>query len=475
MNAADLPDRIAAWLPAARWFAGKGRAIEAVSLADECPLPGGLVLALVDVATAGESLRFAMPIDPRDGADAAATPAFAGWLVDQVTAGLTTATRHGSFIGHQAGPAPHDPQFATAAPAVSTIGGDASNTSLRAGTAAGDLIVKLIRRCRSGVQPEVEVGGFLATLGGRPVAPAFRGWLEYRDVAGRSTAIATVHDFLPGRVTAWDVLLELFASGGLAGPARDRILAIAAALGATTARMHAALASADAADFASRSIAATDRQAEAAAMADRAARVLATAPGRVAPASPLAARLARLAAHGSRITDHLRTAATVDQGAVAIRIHGDYHLGQVLLDPTRPDGDPLVIDFEGEPGRPLEERRRRSSGCRDVAGMVRSFDYLVRYAARAGGPTVATGDRNLLATTFVAAYAADAAGRPWWPAGDPAPALAIFALDKAISELAYELAHRPDWIDVPLAALEEFLGAAQDAPPSDSDRHGRPE
>jgi maltose alpha-D-glucosyltransferase/alpha-amylase len=461
-NRIDLPARIAAWLPAARWFAGKGSAIEAVSLADECPLPGGLVLALVDVAAAGEPLRFAVPLDPRDGSDAAATPAFAGWLVDQVAAGRTTATRHGCFIGHPAGPAPHVTQAATGTPVVSAVGGDASNTSLRVGTAAGDLIVKLIRRCRSGVQPEVEVGGVLAMLGGRPVAPAFRGWLEYHDAAGRSTAIATVHAFLPGRTTAWDELLGLVASGGLAGPSRERILAIVGALGAKTARMHAAFAAASGEDFVPRTIAAAERQAEAAAMADRAARVLATAPSRVAPASPLAARLARLAADGVRITDRLRTAATVDLGAIAIRIHGDYHLGQVLLDPTRLDGDPLVIDFEGEPGRPLEERRRRSSGCRDVAGMIRSFDYLVRCAARAGGSTVAAGDRDHLVATFVAAYAADAAGQPWWPAGDPAPAIAIFALDKAISELAYELAHRPDWVAVPLAALEEFIGSSPD-------------
>jgi maltose alpha-D-glucosyltransferase/alpha-amylase len=460
MSAADLPDRIAAWLPAARWFAGKGREVGRVSLADECPLPGGLVLALVDVAADGEPLRFAVPLDPRDGADAAATPVFAGWLVDQVAAGRTTATRHGSLIGRPAGQPRHDPQFATAAPVVSAVGGDASNTSLRVGTAAGERLVKLIRRCRSGVQPEVELGGFLATLGGRPVAPAFRGWLDYRDAAGRSTAIATVHDFLPGRASAWDVLLELVAGGGLGGPAQERLLAIVAALGTTTARMHAALASAHSPDLAPRPISAAERRAEADALADRAARVLATAPSRVAPASPLAARLTRLAAAGSRITDRLRMAATADLGAVAIRIHGDYHLGQVLLDPTRPDGDPLVIDFEGEPGRPLEERRRRSSGCRDVAGMIRSFDYLVRCAARAGGPTVAAEDRQRLTTTFIAAYASDAAGRPWWPAGDAAPALAVFALDKAISELAYELSHRPDWIDVPLAALEELIGTA---------------
>jgi maltose alpha-D-glucosyltransferase/alpha-amylase len=86
----------------------------------------------------------------------------------------------------------------------------------------------------------------------------------------------------------------------------------------------------------------------------------------------------------------------------------------------------------------------------------------VRCAARAGGSTVAAGDRDHLVATFVAAYAADAAGQPWWPAGDPAPAIAIFALDKAISELAYELAHRPDWVAVPLAALEEFIGSSPD-------------
>jgi trehalose synthase-fused probable maltokinase len=401
--------------------------------------------------------RFAVPIDPRDGADAAATPAFAGWLVEQIAHGRTTATRGGTCVGHSAGAA-----LASLGgrPAVAVVGGDASNTSVRVGSGANAVIVKLIRRCRSGVQPEVEVGAFLAAQGWTGTS-AFRGWLEYRDAAGGSTAIATVHDFLPGRTTAWEFLLGLLTAGGLAGPHRGRIVDIAAALGTTTARMHSALASGDGGTFAPQPAGASERAEAAAALAEHAACVLSQARARAAHGGPLAARLATLAAHEATILARLQSAATVDTGAVTIRIHGDYHLGQVLLDPARPDGDPLVIDFEGEPGRPLEERRRRSAACRDVAGMLRSFDYLLRCAARAGGPPSRTGDRRELTERFLAAYSACASGQPWWPAGDATPALDVFTLDKAVYELAYELANRPDWVEVPLAALEELVGTAR--------------
>jgi maltose alpha-D-glucosyltransferase/alpha-amylase len=139
-----------------------------------------------------------------------------------------------------------------------------------------------------------------------------------------------------------------------------------------------------------------------------------------------------------------------------IRVHGDYHLGQLLV---AEKGSVLVIDFEGEPGRPLAERRGKTAAAKDVAGMCRSFDYLLRHVAKLTGRPYDTADLERLEACYLAAYREVAAGQPWWPADrETADALlAVFKLDKAIYELAYELNNRPDWIDVPLAAIEEAV------------------
>ena len=140
-----------------------------------------------------------------------------------------------------------------------------------------------------------------------------------------------------------------------------------------------------------------------------------------------------------------------------IRVHGDYHLGQVLVGPH--DEQVLVIDFEGEPGRELEQRRAKTSAAKDVAGMCRSFDYLVRVAAQQSGVAADPADTALLEATFLTAYQAKAAGAAWWPADSTAAMalLATYKLDKLLYELAYELHNRPDWIEVPLTALEDHL------------------
>jgi maltose alpha-D-glucosyltransferase/alpha-amylase len=167
----------------------------------------------------------------------------------------------------------------------------------------------------------------------------------------------------------------------------------------------------------------------------------------------IAARLRAVAARRDELVSRLAAVARIDSAAANIRVHGDYHLGQVLL----PPGDqPLVIDFEGEPGRSLDERRAKTSACKDVAGMCRSLDYLLRCAARIGGPADVAADAAHLQQRYVAGYASRVSGRPWWPArpADADSLLAAYVLDKALYELAYELHNRPDWIEVPLAAVE---------------------
>ena len=285
--------------------------------------------------------------------------------------------------------------------------------------------------------------------------PRFVGWLEYASAAGESTAVATLHEFAAGCTSAWEQLVPRLIGGGLAGPGRDTILDIAAGLGRTTAEMHRALASrADIAAFAPETATAADRRHEAERMVEHATRVfdLAAARRPMLPAA-VSAALDGLLTRRDAMFAALQRLADVDSTATLIRIHGDYHLGQVLL--RLPSLEPLVIDFEGEPGRSLADRRRKTTVLKDVAGMCRSFDYSLRHAARGGGPPYDAAHLRLLETRFLEAYRTVAHGHAWWPA-DVAAAdatLAVYKLDKALYELAYELANRPDWVEVPLAAL----------------------
>jgi trehalose synthase-fused probable maltokinase len=448
----ELVAAIAGLLPEARWFAGKGRGIGAVSLVDAIPLPDAATLAIVEVTSGEESARYVVAVDA-GGADVAAQPACARWLIDTVWAGAAHVGGRGRVIGHAVGPLPTLP---AGSPIVAVIGPDASNTSCRVTVGDAAFAVKLMRRCRAGIQPEVEVGAFLAERTSWRGTPRLCGWLDYAPADGDpATTLATIHEFATGCESAWDQLVGLVRAEGSASP---RLLTIVDHLAAITAEMHAALASRpDVAAFAPVVPSAADRQAQAHALAAHAEAVcrLIAAPGPNVPAA-IAARLRAVAARRDELVSRLAAVARIHSAAANIRVHGDYHLGQVLLTP----GDqPLVIDFEGEPGRSLDERRAKTSACKDVAGMCRSLDYLLRCAARDGGPADVAADAAHLQQRYVAGYASGLSGRAWWPArpADADSLLAAYVLDKALYELAYELQNRPTWIEVPLAAVEALL------------------
>lgn len=465
-SAAELATAIAAWLPEARWFAEKGSSLERVAVAEAVPVAAGIVLCLVDATAGGATTRYVVPVDAESGADAAATPAFAGWLVDVISSGREIPSgRDGSacrLVGHAIDIRTGLNAEAAAAwlIEVEPLGTDASNTSLRVRQGGRDLVVKLVRRCRSGIQPEVEVGEFFATHTDWRGTPRFHGWLDHvAAVSGAVTVLATLHEFTPGCTGAWGALLELATDGGLAGPQRQRLLDAVAALGRLTAAMHDALASRpDVPAFAPVRASAAEWDQLVAGLATHARSVfddVAEAADRHPPVQ--AVRLRGIVAGAPQLIARLEGPPAASGGVPLIRVHGDYHLGQVLI--PRGAGEPLVIDFEGEPARLLDERRRKLPAAKDVAGMCRSFDYLLRCAAAAGGPTYREDDRVIIEARFLDAYGAIATGKAWWPA-DPAAAaglVTMFTLDKAIYELAYELHNRPEWVDVPLTALEGML------------------
>lgn len=454
---ADLSARIGRWLPAARWFPGKDRGEGSVRVIDLVALPGPGSIAVALVAAADTVL--VVPVAVPSGADAGHEPGFAGPFTRLALGGGELEGCHGRLVGHPVAPTADPalpPGVASAEVRARPLGADASNTSLvvDGADAADAVVLKVFRQARPGIHPEVEFGRFFAVATDWRETPRLRGWVEYlpAEAAGPGAAVATLHSFKPGCRSAWEVLVGWLADGGLDGGHRGPILDLARSLGAVTARMHRALASRrDLPDFAPAPASAAGRRALGERLAAHARAVLPTASG-AARGSPFAARLARLAAEAPALAATLRSVADAGTGAADIRVHGDYHLGQVLV---AADGARVMpIDFEGEPTRSLEERRGKTSAAKDVAGMLRSFDYSLAIAARI--PGAGRGDPGPLATAFLEAYRHDAAGASWWPsdAGEERALLTAFTLDKAIYELAYELANRPDWVEVPLAALE---------------------
>ena len=173
---------------------------------------------------------------------------------------------------------------------------------------------------------------------------------------------------------------------------------------------------------------------------------------------------------GETLLGRFEELAQLGDGGLRIRCHGDYHLGQTLVT----DDDILILDFEGEPARPLEERRARWSPAKDVAGMLRSFSYAAASGLRAAIEDGRRTPRALAAraddwertahAAFLGSYLAVTASSPILPAAAAATdtLLRAFVIDKALYELGYELNNRPDWVDIPLTALLRLSGT--DAP-----------
>ena len=325
--------------------------------------------------------------------------------------------------------------------------------------ATGDLIVKLFRVLAPGRNPDVEV----------PVALARDGWDRVRmpvawsvvaapgqPAAGASsmdTAVACA--FIPRADDGFELFCSLAADDDASGPTRERALALAQDLGATTAQMHAHL-------RASLGEAAPEApEALARALRERADWALREVPSLAGDVPGL----------GAAVDSLLAELASLEALEPACRVHGDYHLGQVLHEIGGGERW-YVLDFEGEPLRPLAERSRPDQPARDVAGMLRSFDYA--WAVGGAGSTGGAGGANssdwlpAVRAAFLGGYRAEAtAGAREDGPGAQAPAqrqsvlLAALELDKALYEAVYEARNRPDWLAIPLRGLAGIVAARQ--------------
>jgi maltose alpha-D-glucosyltransferase/alpha-amylase len=244
-------------------------------------------------------------------------------------------------------------------------------------------------------------------------------------------------------------------------------LAAAATLGKRTAELHLALASAsDDPAFAPEPMTAFDRNQISSELREHAVRVfdqlkenLASLPDEIVDQAGL------MLSHRRQVLERLRKIEDTNDGTMKIRIHGDYHLGQVLV----VDNDYFILDFEGEPARSLAERRAKRPALKDVAGMLRSYSYaayggLLNYTARRSAeyeklePWAELWER-WVCSIFLSGYCTTAAGAPFLPV-DPSQfrqLLDVFLLDKALYELRYEMNNRPGWVRIPLRGMLSLL------------------
>jgi predicted trehalose synthase len=418
------------WLAAQRWFRAKQRPIATVTQVDRASVERADLRVLeVAYADGGSTDRYLVPTveggEPRDGDGAwtAIVRAIAGGAELRGERGRFSCSRTDAF--EELLPSPLQ---AAGALDERRLQVEQSNTSVVLGER---LILKLYRLLEPGENPDVEVSAFL-TDAGFADTPSVAGAMAYAADDDEPSAAAMLQAYVPSTGDAWAAMLRALAED----PPRG--IDMSATLGGLTAAMHAALASRpDDPAFPARPA----TGAETATWRASAERQLAQAV--TAVDGDAHERLVELApAVTARFAD---TFGSATGEARVSRIHGDYHLGQLL---ARTDGGFSVIDFEGEPARPLAERRQPGSPMRDVAGLLRSLDYAARTAARDDPALDADGWLAGARDAFIGAYGA--------PGATEAGLLQAFELEKACYEVRYEASNRPGWLWLPLAAVERL-------------------
>ncbi len=524
-----LPD----FLPRCRWFRSKARTIKAARVVDTMSVgngPGGahLVLANVEYANA-EPETYVIPLalgadgdstahdhpeltvarirlgGARAGAaekrllEASADADFNSALLEMVDRHRRVRGQQGELVG-------------SAVPAWRTLRGERdtpcepralkaeqSNSSVIYGDR---LILKLFRMLEPGINPDLEIGRMLDAHAHFAHTPPLAGWLEYQSGREESRTVGVLHGFIPNQGDAWthvqaelgryfehalthkeravelppQPLVNLLADEEPSAAVREAIgafLETARLLGRRTAELHVALAAAvDDPDFAPEPYSTLYQRSEYQSMRNLAGQVFRMLRARQSTLPETEqvktnALLSKTDQVAGRFQDYLRRRFSVTR----IRIHGDLHLGQVL----HAGKDFAIIDFEGEPARPLSERRRKRSALRDVAGMLRSFHYAAFGALldhlRAGTLSPSMLDALEPWARLWQLWSSWAYLKEYLKAAEDANfvphdkeelrvLLDAFLLDKAIYELGYELNNRPDWLAIPLEGVSQILSGA---------------
>jgi maltose alpha-D-glucosyltransferase/alpha-amylase len=506
-------DLLVSFLQRQRWFGAKARPIRAARFIDwgllrRTPQPLFLTIVEVEFADGGRD-RYFLPLTICAHADAQGLYERAGhavlatitgarkgvlfdaWLDDRFARVMLDAIEKGDSVRTRVGAirASRTARFEAVRGAGELaprrLSAEQSNTSVVYGDR---LILKLFRRLESGINPDYEIGRQLTERVGFRRVPAVLGAFEHAGIGEAPATLAMMQELVESQGDGWTHAIDevrrfydavqsqpipavatpacgYSALAASEPPPAIREVAggyfgIAERLGQRTGELHLALASdASNPDFAPEPFTAADLASigtSATAEAQKAFDSLAARPD-LAP---------ELQARRQEVLDRIRRAPSLEFSTSKIRVHGDYHLGQVLW----AEGDFYLLDFEGEPARPLVERRRKQSPLKDVAGMLRSFGY----AAHAGlfAYTAARPDafdhfarwaeiwETWTSAAFLRGYFKAIEHALFVPV-NPAQRdelLCLFVLEKALYELNYEINHRPEWLRIPVFGIRRLLG-----------------
>jgi maltose alpha-D-glucosyltransferase/alpha-amylase len=519
-NRPALEETIPSYLRSARWFGGKSRKVRSVEITDTVAVTGADtkvegVIAFVTVEyDEGDPETYVLPLTLasiehtrdliehyprsvlarlrlRDGEhalhDAVGEPELPGALLDAI------ARRRRFSSGPTRVEATPTKAFKRLAATdgqdleARALQGEQSNSSV----AFGDVFVlKLYRRVDEGVNPDLEIGRFLTDRGFEHTAPV-AGAIELKRSRRPPTTLGILHGYVANEGDAWSYtldqlngyvetvlarsmrpdatvpapgLFDVVADGApeIAVELIESYLPVAGLLGRRTAEMHLALAS-DANDpaFRPEAVSPHDQRALYQSLRGTANRAF-----RALRRHPELRGASQVLAQQSAILDRLHDVLDVKITGSRTRVHGDFHLGQVLFTGR----DFVIIDFEGEPARPIGERRIKRLPLVDVAGLVRSFDYAVNASIRSSELVEGPDDERIrpwarlwyasVAGTFLREYLETVDGARFHPRTDEEVRvlLGAYLLDKALYEIAYEADNRPDWLPIPATGIVELLG-----------------
>jgi trehalose synthase-fused probable maltokinase len=448
----DLRD----WVQQQRWYASKARTVAGIEIVESITLREDPLLVLTLIETrfgTGIHELYQLPLAirhpseiPRGDSiantddwavyDALAEPEQAVELMRRIVATDEIETDAGRFSFYPF----EGVETAPEASQVRLMGVEQSNSSI---VFDEQIVLKVFRKLEPGVNPELEMLRFLTYRGFPNIAP-LHGWYEYEGQAFAAT-LGVAQAFLPEAIGGWELALDEITT------APDTFLERLGSLGTVTARLHTALAS-DASDAAfspeepsqealSLLTATVDEDIE---------RLFLRLPDDDPNLEPIVGR-------GQDVRERLAARAQIGVTGRVIRTHGDYHLGQTLHTPK----GWVILDFEGEPARPLPERRQKRSPLRDVAGMLRSFAYAASALEIQRGQSAPRDFEERAREQFLGCYFA-AVDPTLMPGGEAAirNLLSIYELEKAIYELRYELNNRPDWTPIPVAGIVRLLESA---------------
>ena len=440
------------WVQEQRWYASKSRAVNGIEIVEGILLSDdpSLFIALVQTRFAtGTHELYQLPLGLVRGGepsgeraiaqtsdwsayDAVAAPSHLLELVRLMDAGAELEAVEGRLTFHRTEAMAHVGENAR----VRRMGVEQSNSSVVIDDTA---VLKVFRKLEPGINPELELLRLLTARGFPNIAP-LHGWYDY-DGQPLAATLGVLQQFLPDAIGGWELALERVGSD------IEWLFEQLGELGAVTAQMHNVLAS----DNTDTAFAPEEPSQEALSL------LTATVDEdieRIFLRLPDDEQLAPIAGRGQDVRERLAARSHVGVGGRVIRTHGDYHLGQTLHTPN----GWVIIDFEGEPARPLPERRAKRSPLRDVASMLRSFAYVSSAIEHLHGGVPPEQFEREARMRFLSRYFAEV-DQALLPPGEAAIAnlLTIFELEKAIYELSYELDNRPDWVAIPVAGIRRLL------------------